>query len=83
MMNAITIYNAEGRQVFGLDSETQLALYKRGQRVFQLPGNLTLRIACDLPNAVDPCNQESADYPTATRCGVETTNHHSGIYDGG
>jgi hypothetical protein len=82
-MNAILIHDANGRQVFGLDSDTQLALYRRGVRTFTLPGGLTLKILCALPNAVEPDTLETLDCRSAIRHGAETTIPHSGIFDGG
>jgi hypothetical protein len=77
MMNAILIHDANGRQVFGLDSETQLALYRRGVRTFTLPNGLTLKILCALPNAADAHSLETLDCHSATPNGEETTSRHS------
>lgn len=82
-MNAVMIYDANGRQVLGLDSETQLALYRRGQRTFALPGGLTMKILCALPKAEDADSLEISHDRNAIPHGGETTSHRSDIYAGG
>jgi hypothetical protein len=82
MMNAVMIFDAQGRQVLGLDSVTQLHLYRRGDRSFSLPGGLTMKILCDLPNAADANSLETLDGQNAIRHGEETTIHHSGTFGG-
>jgi len=48
---AIRIFDAQGRQVFGVDSLTAENLYRRGDRRFDLPGGLYAKLDADLPAA--------------------------------
>jgi hypothetical protein len=75
MKSSITIIDEHGRQVFGLDNEMQLHLYRRGDRVFPIGHGLSVKILCDLPNARDAYSQESGDRQTATPPDVGTTMH--------
>lgn len=53
LRTGFVIYDELGHQVFGLDSLTAENLYRRGNRRFDLPHGMHVRLLCDLPQAQD------------------------------
>ena len=81
MKTAITILDAQGSQVFGLDSTTAAMLYARGDRVFQLPHGMTVRLSGELPIAEDLRNP-SLDRALASLSDAGTTTHRTDRFFG-
>jgi hypothetical protein len=80
MKSAFIIVDENGRQVFGLDNDTQLSLYRRGDREFSIGHGLKVKITCELPNARDARSQENGGRQSATPHGEETTSHRIGTF---